>query len=238
MVRLLTMLLLAAGMFLIGGGANEAAAQSTVRCESREYETRVCRMDTRGGVRVLNQRSSVPCRLGSTYEVRRDAVLVRNGCRADFINGYGGSTGGSGGGWGGSGGSYDRVRCESFSNRRTYCNIDTSGGVRLVRELDGSRGCSRGNSWGLEGGRLWVANYCRGLFERGSGGGGGSGSINRIDCEAFGSGRRYCTFNTSSGVRLVRELDGSRGCERGETWGTEPGRIWVSNNCRGRFERR
>lgn len=55
-----------------------------VRCESRDGRTAFCRMDTRGGVRLVRQFSDSACIRGRTWGVRGDAVWVTRGCRARF----------------------------------------------------------------------------------------------------------------------------------------------------------
>ena len=56
----------------------------TVRCESREGRTAWCRLDTRGGVRLVQQFSDSACIRGRSWGVRGDAVWVTRGCRARF----------------------------------------------------------------------------------------------------------------------------------------------------------
>ena len=55
-----------------------------VRCESRDSRTAWCRMDTRGGVRLVRQLSDSACVRGRTWGVRGDSVWVSRGCRAQF----------------------------------------------------------------------------------------------------------------------------------------------------------
>lgn len=57
------------------------------------------------------------------------------------------------------------VRCESWNFRYARCNLDTRGGVRLVRRLGGD--CRQGSSWGWSdrGNYVWVNRGCRGDFQ-------------------------------------------------------------------------
>jgi hypothetical protein len=82
--------------------------------------------------------------------------------------GRGGYDGGRGGYDGGRGGGRDGyiVACQSDRGRRSFCRADTSRGVRLVRELNGSR-CRQGDSWGFNQEGIWVDRGCRGEFEVG-----------------------------------------------------------------------
>jgi hypothetical protein len=57
------------------------------------------------------------------------------------------------------------VRCESWNYRYARCNLDTRGGVRIVRVIAGK--CRQGSSWGWDNRRnyVWVNNGCRGEFQ-------------------------------------------------------------------------
>lgn len=55
-----------------------------VRCESRDGRTAWCRLNTRSGVRLVQQYSDSACIRGRTWGVRGDAVWVTRGCRARF----------------------------------------------------------------------------------------------------------------------------------------------------------
>ena len=71
-----------------------------------------------------------------------------------------------GGNWGGI------VRCESYNGRFRECPADTSGGVRIARQLGGT--CRQGSTWGTRGNAIWVDKGCRADFQTryGSGSGG------------------------------------------------------------------
>jgi hypothetical protein len=62
-------------------------APATVRCESIDGAPRHCPADTRGGVRVVRQRSRAPCIEGRSWSYDRDGIRVESGCRADFAIG-------------------------------------------------------------------------------------------------------------------------------------------------------
>jgi hypothetical protein len=64
-----------------------------------------------------------------------------------------------------------RVRCESNDYRERLCRAETSGGVRLARQL-GDAACREGRSWGTTRQGIWVSNGCRADFEVGRGRGG------------------------------------------------------------------
>ena len=93
-----------------------------------------------------------------------------------YGNGNGGSYGGNGGGYGnGSGyGGRDRdrdrnngntINCSSDDGRRRYCDADTRGGVRLVRQ--NGEACRQGETWGYDNRGIWVDRNCSGQFQLG-----------------------------------------------------------------------
>jgi hypothetical protein len=53
-------------------------------CNSDDGRRHFCDVDTRGGVRLLRQRSDSECRRDFTWGVDRRGVWVDRGCRADF----------------------------------------------------------------------------------------------------------------------------------------------------------
>jgi hypothetical protein len=99
------------------------------------------------------------------------------------VNGWGRGNWGGGGDWGEGGrpdrdGGYrppggdgggrppDIIRCSSDDGRRNYCDANTSGGVRMVRQISGSR-CDEGSTWGYTERGVWVDRGCRADFELG-----------------------------------------------------------------------
>jgi hypothetical protein len=70
------------------------------------------------------------------------------------------------------------ITCSSNDGRRIYCNADTRGGVRLVRQISGSR-CEQGSTWGYDSRGVWVDRGCRAEFD--VSGGGSYPQTRRID---------------------------------------------------------
>jgi len=74
-------------------------------------------------------------------------------------------SGGRGGGFGG-----DRrpnrgaITCASDDGRRVFCEADTRGRVRLIRQLSDSP-CQEGSTWGYDDRGIWVDRGCRAEFE-------------------------------------------------------------------------
>ncbi len=75
----------------------------------------------------------------------------------------GGNPGGPG--WGNNGGGRDVfvVTCSSDDGRRRYCPVNTSRGVRLLKQYNDS--CRGRNAWGFDNRGVWVDRGCRADFE-------------------------------------------------------------------------
>ena len=124
-----------------------------------------------------------------------------------------------------------RIRCESRDSRTSYCNVDTRGGVRLVRQISDRR-CVRGSNWGVNERGIWVTGGCRAEFELGMDSRYGDGRTFR--CESTDNRTRYCNVDTRYGVGLVRQLS-RNSCIEGRSWGVTREGVWVSRGCRAEF---
>jgi hypothetical protein len=73
-----------------GGGGNGGGWQpggggvQVITCSSDDMRRQNCRVDTRGGVRLVRQRSDADCVYGRTWGYDRGGIWVDRGCRADF----------------------------------------------------------------------------------------------------------------------------------------------------------
>ena len=148
-------------------------------------------------------------------------------------------------------GSAGVVRCESNDERTRRCDVDTRGGVRLIRQESRSS-CVEGRTWGYDRRGIWVSRGCRAQFEVGGGYGGGydrgrgrdydrdydrgyerGGQV--IRCESRDGRPRFC--RVPGGVRqaeIVRRLSDSR-CDYNYNWGFRRDGIWVERGCRAEF---
>lgn len=57
----------------------------------------------------------------------------------------------------------DEVTCESKSQKRVECDMDTRGDVRVVKQLSNTA-CVEGETWGLSRHSVWVDKGCRATF--------------------------------------------------------------------------
>lgn len=69
-----------------GGGGWQPGGPGVqiVNCSSNDMGRRVCPLDTRGGVRLIRQRSDADCLFNRTWGYDRRGIWVDRGCRADF----------------------------------------------------------------------------------------------------------------------------------------------------------
>lgn len=147
--------------FLITAGSRCLQAQSFT-CSSEDGRRHYCAVNTSGGVRMVRQRSGSPCIQGQTWGYDRRGVWVDRGCRADFVAGGGRPGAGPRPPYGG-GGPVQTITCSSDDGRRHYCGVDTSRGVRMLRQRSGSP-CVQGRTWGYDRRGIWVDRGCRADF--------------------------------------------------------------------------
>ena len=131
----------------------------------------------------------------------------------------------------------DRIlRCESQGETPRQCPTDTSGGVRLARQLSDSD-CDEGKSWGVNRSGVWVSRGCSADFLLGQGGSGRDSRVGDrvLRCESKGGRWNHCRADSGNGVQLVRQLS-KRPCIRDQNWGVDAQGLWVSGGCRGEFQ--
>jgi hypothetical protein len=149
--------------------------QQTVYCASDNGRRNYCDADTRGGVRLINQRSGSPCDRGRTWGFDRRGIWVDRGCRAEFEVGSYDDRRDRDSGRRGRDRDYDRggrgrdrvvqtFYCESGDERRHYCAEGNEGRVRLIRQRSGSP-CIQGRTFGRDASGFFVDRGCRADFE-------------------------------------------------------------------------
>ena len=238
-MRLLTAtFLLLAGACTAGGAVAQESLRGDVlddlggrvlRCESDDGRTKTCAADIRGGVRLARQLSDTECIEGTTWGYGPGRVWVSQGCRAEFVLGFGHGAGGR------SGQAGAVFRCESNNGRWQLCEAETRRGVELVRQL--SRGaCIRDDTWGWNERGVWVSRGCRGEFRsRGGRRPAGAAVARLVRCESPSGRIQRCPVDVGRGVSLAKQLSRAQ-CVEGESWGYDRAGIWVSHGCRAEFE--
>ncbi len=207
------------------------SAQNVILCESHDDRFQYCPVRIRGDVSIERQLSRQDCRFRQNWGYDDDGIWVDNGCRAefrverrrypDYESGWHPHT----------------IRCESIDRRRSYCAIDTRGGVDIERQLS-SANCIYRRTWGYDRRGIWVDQGCRADFRITSrndyGGRQDDYHGDTVRCESIDGRHRYCRATTHNGVRMVRQLSNAD-CIRGRTWGYDRRGIWVDQGCRADF---
>ena len=133
------------------------------------------------------------------------------------------------------------ITCSSNDGNRHYCNIDTSRGVQMSRQISGSA-CIQGQTWGYDRRGVWVDRGCRAEFF--------SGGINQgrpwqqqgpiFTCSSDDGRRNYCGIPSGTNpnsIGMTRQISGSP-CIQGQTWGVDRRGLWVDKGCRAEFASR
>ena len=174
------------------------ALADRVTCESKDSKQVECPMNTSGEVRIVQQLSKTRCVDGQNWGLFKHSVWVSGGCRAVFES-AGGSAGNNQSAYGG-GNTYgdasnddsgpSQVTCESNDGRRTECDMNTRGRVRVERQLS-KTACVEDQNWGLNKSSIWVSGGCRAVFalEGASNGQSSRADIAREDAQYNSSGR-------------------------------------------------
>lgn len=156
------------------------------------------------------------------------------------------------------------ITCSSIKNHKKTCYADTSGGVKLVKQLSRS---SCQNNWGYQNGQIWVDHGCRARFQlyvNGSQGHSGNSGGNYNNNNAGHSNSN--TNNNNAGhsnngnnnqysnnlIRCESINSNRRTCSIphgsqvslykqlshsscSNNWGYNDSSIWVTNGCRADF---
>jgi Protein of unknown function (DUF3011) len=217
----------------------QPALKQAPASQSRSAQDDCVREANRRGFTVLDTSNFQQFRDGWSIDlrVRNQRGQVSNGScfvetRTGEINLYG-----FGWGYDDDGDDYMQFNCASVERKYRECQLPVRGRAVLVKRLSDSP-CIEGSSWGQRSDRVWVSQGCRAKFEvrRGGGSGGGGGGSNVVDCNSDGGRYRECSIGSGYFGRLLRDNSNGR-CRQNSTWGTRNGVIWVTEGCRGRFER-
>jgi len=215
---------------------NQPALKQAPAPQTRSAQGDCVREANRRGFAVLDTGNFQQFKDGWSIDlrVRNQRGQVTNGScfvatRTGDVNLYGF-------GWGYDDDGDDRMQfsCASVDMKYRECQLPVKGRAVLVKRLSDAR-CVEGQSWGQRGDRVWVDNGCRARFEV-TRTGGGSGGANVVDCNSDGNRYRECSIGPGYFGRLLRDNSNGR-CRENSTWGTRNGVIWVTNGCRGRFEK-
>ena len=101
----------------------------------------------------MRKRSESACDYGSSWGYGHKGIWVDRGCRADFAIGKSD--------W--KPNPAQTIYCASDDMRRNFCNADTRGGARIIRQRSESD-CIYGRTWGFDQRGIWVDRGCRADF--------------------------------------------------------------------------
>ena len=214
---------------------NQPALKQAPAAQTRSAQSDCVREANRRGFSVLDTSNFQQFRDGWSIDlrVRNQRGQVTNGScfveiRTGDVNLYGF-------GWGYDDNGDDRMQfnCASVDMKYRECQLPVNGRAVLVKRVSDAR-CVEGQSWGQRGDRVWVANGCRARFEVTRTGWGGGTNV--VDCNSDGDRYRECAIGAGYFGRLLRDNSNGR-CRENSTWGTRNGVIWVTNGCRGRFDK-
>lgn len=216
---------------------NQPALKQAPAAQTRSAQSDCVREANRRGFTVLDTSNFQQFRDGWSIDlrVRSQRGQVTNG--SCFVESRTGDVNLYGFGWGYDDDGDDRMQfnCASVDLKYRECQLPVNGRAVLVKRLSDAR-CVEGQSWGQRGDRIWVNHGCRAKFEvTRTGGGGGGASV--LDCNSDGGRYRECSIGAGYFGRLVRDNSNGR-CRENSTWGTRNGVVWVTDGCRGRFEKK
>lgn len=225
----LTLVGIAAAMlatFGLQGSALNAAPtpqEARVACASNDMRRHSCPADTRGGVRLIKQRSEAKCILNQTWGYDAHGIWVDHGCRAEFDLGKSME--------------FNRentysVYCASDDMQRAWCPADARFGVQLIRQRSDSE-CLQNQTWGYGKRGIWVDRGCRADFQ--VAGDWQEHAAALLYCASDDMRRNFCEVDTLDGVFIVRQRSHAD-CVFNRTWGYDSDRIWVDAGCRADFE--
>ncbi|WP_246197293.1 DUF3011 domain-containing protein [Pseudoxanthomonas sacheonensis] len=127
-----------------------------------------------------------------------------------------------------------RFRCESDRTQQHYCQVDTTEGITLVKQLS-KIPCMQGRNWDYDRHGVWVSHRCRAEFV--------AGKLVPVQeeargalvrCESLANRVEHCPADTGHGVRLTRLLSTSD-CVENLDWGYDETGIWTARGCRAEF---
>jgi hypothetical protein len=120
-------------------------------------------------------------------------------------------------------------RCESMDGKYRECRAVGDGNLYIAKQMSDAK-CIQGETWGYRDGMIWVDRGCRADFR--------FTPLDQLNmlvlCESRNGDRSHCAADTTTGVRLARQISDSA-CRFGRDWGYDESGIWVTNGCRAEF---
>jgi Protein of unknown function (DUF3011) len=130
------------------------------------------------------------------------------------------------------------ISCSSDHGKRHYCQVETRGGVTMLRQRSDAA-CEEGFSWGYDRSGIWVDHGCRADFSIGTDYGAPPVPTERLTltCSSDDGKRHFCPAEIRRGVRMFHQRSDAR-CIEGYSWGFDRRGVWVDHGCRADFSTR
>lgn len=189
-----------------------------VRCESNDNRTRVCRVDTRGGVRLVDQDSRAPCVRGRSWGYDRNGIWVSRGCRGKFEVGSAVAYG-------------NRYPSNYRSSNRYPARTSSYYGDRYDPRYGGAYADPRSRDSNpiaaVLGAVLGVGSYDQRHYS--------GRQPQAFRCESIDGQPRFCRLPFAANrIDIRRQLSDTR-CREGYNWGAQRDGVWVERGCRAEF---
>jgi hypothetical protein len=124
-----------------------------------------------------------------------------------------------------------RVSCESRDYQQNYCQIGGRVSAAWLVYQRSQAACIQGQTWGYDGGGIWVNRGCSAEFgyrtSRPSG--------NTVQCESRDYRQTYCATDARISNAWLVEQRSQAPCIQGRSWGWDNRGIWVTHGCEAVF---
>lgn len=215
--------------FLLAAGAAFSASAERISCESRNFERNYCSTGQRiASVRLVHQLSRARCIEGRSWGHDGGGIWVTAGCSGEFDFKRAASNRpppGRG----------RQIACASRNFEQQYCPTER----RIVRarliEQRSRAACTQGRSWGFDRNGIWVSEGCNGLFAVEEDHRRGPPRMHSIQCESRDYQYAFCSVGPAIRRAWLDDQRSRSPCIEGDTWGFQPGGVWVDRGCSGVF---
>lgn len=137
--------------------AQQLVSSALVTCGAEDAARHECPLGRQGGVVLVRQLGQADCVRGRTWGFAGATLWTEGGCWAEFrVEGAPPDSAPARAPF--------RILCESVGGERAECLAAPRARVSLVRQLSRAP-CREGETWGAQGGKIWVAQGCRAEFE-------------------------------------------------------------------------
>jgi len=218
-------LVIVLGLALLAAASVDA--QQVMKCGSKGHDHQYCRVNTRGGVTLVHQRSHAGCWKGDTWGYDNNGIWVSNGCRADF------RIGSKGNDW-----AYSLEHNYSRHHQDVNWHNDRDRDRWVDHQVDNVMGNHHKKKHHDEAAVAVGAVLAAGIIAAVAGSHDDHDkhqtNQNLVTCESKDGNHHYCSVGYLHTVEIKRQLSSSE-CNYNRTWGYDSHGIWVTEGCRAEF---